>query len=166
MKNYYLMGAVVCAAITMTSCKSSESQYLKAFEKAHGTTTTEVPATATTTPAQTAPVTVTPVQTITPTTTASEGARSENLTVVDGAGLKAFSVVVGAFKMKTNAETVKKSLLSQGYAAQLATNPQGLYRVIAATFDDEQSAVNCRNALRKQGAEQNNDLKNAWLLRK
>lgn len=166
MKNYYLMGAVVCAAIAMTSCKSSESQYQKAFEKAHGTTTTEVPAAVSTTPAQTTPVTVTPVQTVTPTSTASEGTRSENLTVVDGAGLKAFSVVVGAFGVKANADRVQKSLQAQGYAAQLATNPQGLYRVIAATFDDEQSAVNCRNALRKMGAEQNNDLKNAWLLRK
>ena len=34
MKRNLLWGAVLCAVVTMTSCKSSESAYKKAYEKA------------------------------------------------------------------------------------------------------------------------------------
>ena len=78
---------------------------------------------------------------------------------MSGTGLKAFSVVVGSFSIKANAENLQKKLNGEGYAAQLAMNPQGMYRVIASTFDDLNSAVQSRNALRAQ-------YNDAWLLRK
>ena len=119
---------------------------------------TQAPVQETQTPAQ--PTTVAPVQTVTTTpVVTNEATRSENLTLVSGAGLKAYSVVVGSFGVKANAEALQKKLSAQGYAAQLATNPQGMYRVIASTFDDLNSAVQSRNALRSEFSD-------AWLLRK
>lgn len=159
MKNYFLLGAAVCVAISMVSCKSSESAYKKAYEKAKQQRQTEVqqqPATTTTTVTTTP---VTPVQTVTTAPVATENTRTENLTVVNGAGLKAYSVVVGSFSIRANADNLQKTLQNNGYQAQIATNPQGMFRVIASTFDDLNSAVSSRNALRNQYPD-------AWLLRK
>lgn len=160
MRNYFVMGAAVCLALSMSSCKSQESAYKKAYEKAkQNQVATQAPA-ATTTVAQT-PVTVAPVQTTPATTpaTSNEPTRSESLTMVNGAGLKAFSVVVGSFSIQANAENLQRTLVNAGYSAQIARNPQGMYRVIASTFDDLNSAVSSRNTLRQQYPD-------AWLLRK
>ena len=157
MKNYFVLGAAVCVAVSMVSCKSSESAYKKAYEKAkQQQTTTEAPVQSTVVAPAT---TVAPVQTVTTTPVVNESTRTETLTLVSGTGIKAFSVVVGSFGIKANAENLQSKLNSQGYAAQLATNPQGMYRVIASTFDDLNSAVQSRNALRAQ-------FPDAWLLRK
>ncbi len=157
MKNYFVLGAALCVAVSMVSCKSSESAYKKAYEKAkQQQTVTEAPVQTT---VATQPTTVAPVQTVTTTPVTNESTRTENLTLVSGTGLKAFSVVVGSFTIKANAENLQKTLNGAGYAAQLATNPQGMYRVIASTFDDLNSAVQSRNALRGQYPD-------AWLLRK
>ena len=156
MKNYFVLGAAVCVAISMVSCKSSESAYKKAYEKAKQQTVTEAPVQQT---VVTQPTTVAPVQTVTTTPVTNEKTRSENLTLVSGAGLKAFSVVVGSFSIKANAENLQKTLTNAGYAAQIAMNPQGMFRVIASTFDDMNSAVSSRNTLRAQYPD-------AWLLRK
>ena len=158
MKKYFFMGAAVCVALSMVSCKSSESAYKKAYEKAQQQSA--VAPVQETTPVQTVTTTVTPVQT-TPVTPvqANVNTRQENLTLVSGAGLKAYSVVVGSFGVKANAENLQKKLNGQGYAAQIATNAQGMYRVIASTFDSLDSAVESRSTLR-------NEFPDAWLLRK
>ncbi|MCR5180023.1 MAG: SPOR domain-containing protein [Bacteroidaceae bacterium] len=158
MKSYFVMGAAICVALSMVSCKSSESAYKKAYEKAQQNqpTTTQVVQQ----PVQQQPTTVAPVQTVTTTPVATnENTRSENLTLVSGAGLKSFSVVVGSFSIKANAENTQKKLANSGYAAQIAMNPQGMYRVIAATFDSLAAATDSRNTLRAQYPD-------AWLLRK
>lgn len=154
MKNYFFLSVAVCAAITMASCKSSESAYKKAYEKAKSQQTVAEA------PVVTQPVTtVAPVQTVTTTPVTNEATRTENLTLVSGTGLKAYSVVVGSFSIKANAEALQQTLNNAGYASQLATNPQGMFRVIASTFDDLNSAVQSRNTLRAQYPD-------AWLLRK
>ncbi len=158
MKNYFVMGAAVCVALSMVSCKSSESAYKKAYEKSQQNqpSTTQVVQQ----PVVQQPTTVAPVQTVTTTPVqTNENTRSENLTLVSGAGLKSFSVVVGSFSIKANAENLQKKLNGAGYAAQIAMNPQGMYRVIASTFDDLNGAVQSRNTLRAQYPD-------AWLLRK
>ena len=101
MKNYFFLGVAVCAAITMASCKSSESAYKKAYEKAKSQQTVAEA------PVVTQPVTtVAPVQTVTTTPVTNEATRTENLTLVSGTGLKAYSVVVGSFSIKANAEAL------------------------------------------------------------
>ena len=109
MKNYFVLGAAVCVAVSMVSCKSSESAYKKAYEKAkQQQTTTEAPVQQSTVVAPT--TTVAPVQTVTTTPVANESTRTESLTLVSGTGIKAFSVVVGSFSIKTNAENLQKKL--------------------------------------------------------
>ncbi len=162
MKNYFLLGAAVCVALSMVSCKSSESAYKKAYEKAKQQRQTEVqqqPTTTTTTTTVTPATTVAPVQTVTTAPVATESTRTEDLTLVYGAGLKAYSVVVGSFNIRANADNLQRTLQNNGYSAQIATNPQGMFRVIATTYDDLNSAVSSRNALRSQYPD-------AWLLRK
>lgn len=160
MKNYIVLGAAVCLALGMTSCKSSESAYKKAYEKARAQQTTQVATAQQSTETVAQPQQVTPVQTVTTAPVVSnESTRSENLTLVSGAGLRAYSVVVGSFSIKTNAENLQQKLVNAGYQAQIALNPQGMYRVIASTYDDMGSAVQSRNVLRAQYPD-------AWLLRK
>lgn len=162
MKNYIVLGAAMCIALGMTSCKSSESAYKKAYEKARAQQTQVVtPAAEQVQTVVTQPQQVTPVQTVTTAPVVSNAnTRSENLTVVSGSGLRAYSVVVGAFSIKANAENLQQKLLNAGYQAQIAINPdRGLYRVIASTFDDLGSAVQSRDGLRSTYPD-------AWLLRK
>jgi len=85
--------------------------------------------------------------------------RKEAVKVVSGNGLKNFSVVVGSFGVEANAEALMNTLRNQGYDAQLALNEtRKLYRVIASTHPDKESAVESRNKLRSQ------NYPDAWLL--
>lgn len=148
----------VCAIACFSSCKSNESMYKKAYEKAQAQAKAEP--TTVVKAEEPEPVKVTPVTTTTTPKqdTSSETTRSEKLTVVSGAGLKAYSVVCGSFSVKANAEGLQSTLKKKGYAAQIAlNNERKLYRVIASTFDSKSEAVSSRNTLRSSYPD-------AWLL--
>jgi cell division protein FtsN len=108
---------------------------------------------------ESAPVSVTPVVTTTPVTVANtENDRQERLTVMNGGTLKAFNVVCGSFSNVDNANNLRNTLVGKGYSAQVAQNPEtGMYRVIAASFDDRASAIASRDQLR-------GTYPDAWLL--
>lgn len=77
---------------------------------------------------------------------------------MNGGTLKAFNVVCGSFSKVENANNLRNTLVSKGYSAQVAQNPEtGMYRVIAASFDDRASAVTSRDQLR-------GTYPDAWLL--
>lgn len=165
MKKIMFLGAAMCVALSFTGCKSSESAYKKAYEKAkvQEQTSTDNDDNM----RQEAPV-VAPVETVQqPVNQApvvdnydNEPVRRENVSVVNGAGLKAYSVVVGSFGIKANAEGLQQRLQNAGYSAQVAFNSgNNMYRVVAATFDSKASAVQSRNQLRATYAD-------AWLLAK
>ena len=150
------MGLALVAALAFVSCKSSESSYKKAYEKAKAQ---EMAQAKVADQVETAPVSVTPVVT-TPVTTAAntENDRQERLTVMNGGTLKAFNVVCGSFSNVDNANNLRNTLVGKGYSAQVAQNPEtGMYRVIAASFDDRASAVTSRDQLR-------GTYPDAWLL--
>lgn len=156
MKKFFVLGFGLTAVFAMTSCKSSESAYKKAYEKAQQQQAVAVEQEPNQTPTSTQ-VEVTPV---TPTQTDVNSVRvqSENVKVVSGAGLKAYSVVCGSFSLKTNAEGLQRTLANAGYNAQIAYNEaKNMYRVIASTYDDKAAAVQSRDALR-------NTYHDAWLL--
>ena len=156
MRKSILMGLALVAALAFVSCKSSESSYKKAYEKAKAQ---EMAQANTTDQVETAPVTVAPVVT-TPVTTAAntENDRQERLTVMNGGTLKAFNVVCGSFSNVDNANNLRNTLVAKGYSAQVAQNPEtGMYRVIASSFDDRASAVQSRDQLR-------GTYPDAWLL--
>ncbi|MDR0962798.1 MAG: SPOR domain-containing protein, partial [Mediterranea sp.] len=99
MKNLTVVGLGVCIVLAFSSCKSSESAYKKAYEKAKQQ---ELAGTQATEPVQTAPVVTAPttapkvVETVTVANTA--GVRQEKLQVVSGTdNLKDFSIVCGSF---------------------------------------------------------------------
>ena len=159
MKKYFVLCVGFCAALAMTSCKSSESAYKKAYEKAKAQEQAQ--------PAQTQePVNVVaPVETK-PVTETRVVDNVDNVQVrqedslVSGAGLKNFSVVVGAFSVRANAEGLQQQLKDAGYDAQIVKNEaRNLYRVIAATFDSKSEAARSRNEFRAKYPD-------AWLLAK
>ena len=160
MKKYFVLCVGFCAALAMTSCKSSESAYKKAYEKAKAQEQAQ--------PAQTQePVNVVaPVETKPVTETRvvdnvdNVQVRQEDYALVSGAGLKNFSVVVGAFSVRANAEGLQQQLKDAGYDAQIVKNEaRNLYRVIAATFDSKSEAARSRNEFRAKYPD-------AWLLAK
>ena len=165
MKNYLVMGAALCVALAFTSCKSQESAYKKAYEKAKAQ---EEQQTATTAPAQDQ-ATVTPMVTkqadqTTVSNVDNTPVRSEDVTLINGTGLKQFSVVVGSFGLKANAEGFQSLLKQGGYDAQVVFNASNnMYRVISGTYDDKSQAVQSRDAIRGSKFNKNSD---AWLLYK
>ena len=163
MKKMMVLGAAMCVALSFTGCKSSESAYKKAYEKAKAQEQTSTDNDDNM--RQEAPV-VAPVETVQqPVNQApvvdnydNEPVRRENVSVVNGAGLKAYSVVVGSFGVKANAEGLQQRLQNAGYSAQVAFNSgNNMYRVVASTYDSKASAVQSRNQLRATYAD-------AWLL--
>lgn len=161
MKKLAVLGMGVCIALAFSSCKSSESAYKKAYEKAKQQELAEPQTTAPTeeaAPVVTAPVEAKVVE------AAPAGMRQENLTVVSGGALKAFSVVCGAYSIKANAEGVKNTLIGENYAAMVVYNAErNLYRVVVGTFDDRASAENLRDSFKARHTS-NADFQKAWLL--
>ena len=150
MKKTIMMSVVLVAALALVGCKSSESTYKKAYEKAKAQETAR---NISADQAETAPVTVTPVVTTTTVTTTpvanTENDRQERLTVLNNGTLKTFNVVCGSFSKAENANNLRNTLVARGYSAQVAQNPEtGMYRVIASSFDDRASAIQSRDMLR------------------
>lgn len=157
MKKTLIFCAALAVAAAFTSCKSSESAYKKAYEKAKAAEAAQAPEE---TPVVTPLVEQPAEQPVVAPVDENVAMRSENLDVLDGAGLKTYSVVVGSFTLRANAEGLVAKLKSAGYDAQLARNAEGnTYRVVASTSDDRATAIRSRDALRSNYA-------GAWLLYK
>lgn len=165
MKKTVLFGTAAIIALAMSSCKSGESAYKKAYEKSQAQEAAAKPAEK---PAETtAPVAVTPVETTTTTeatTTATPdysnvSVRTEDVSLVAGSGLKAYSVVVGSFGIETNAVNLQNKLKEQGYDAQVAKSTENMYRVIISTHNEKAAAAQMRDKVISQ-------YQGAWLLYK
>ena len=157
MKKYMILCAGLCAAMAFTSCKSSESAYKKAYEKAKAQ---EAAAVETNTEANVvAPVEEKPIDEVRVVDNADNvQVRQEQVSLIDGSGLKNFSVVVGSFSLRANADGLQQRLKEEGYDAQVVKNTDGKkFRVVATTFEDKASATQSRNELRAKYPD-------AWLL--
>ncbi len=159
MKKSIVICAGLCVALAFTSCKSNESMYKKAYEKAKASEQTavvedEVVETPVVTPLVETPVTKTTVVA----NTDNVSVRTEDLSVIDGKALRNYSVVVGSFGLKANAEGLAKTLRSAGYDARIAYNSaRNMYRVVATSYDSKADAVSSRDQLRSKYPD-------AWLL--
>ena len=165
MKKTVLFGTAAIIALAMSSCKSGESAYKKAYEKSQAQEAAAKPAEK---PAETtAPVAVTPVETTTTTETTATATpdysnvsvRTEDVSLVSGSGLKAYSVVVGSFGLETNAVNLQNKLKEQGYDAQVAKSTENMYRVIISTHNEKAAAAQMRDKVISQ-------YQGAWLLYK
>ena len=151
MKKIILSCLAVAATFVMFSCKSTESSYRAAYEKAKAQ---ETVAQQTSEPVSVQPV----VTTQTPVNVDNSNVRSERLNVMNGGTLKAYNVVCGSFKSLDNANNLRNTLVNAGYTAQVAQNPEtGMYRVIASSFENKADATVSRDKLRAT-------YKDAWLL--
>lgn len=160
MKKYMVLSAALCVAMAFTGCKSSESAYKKAYEKAKAQEMAQQQTSAT------EEETVAPVveKDATETTVVDNAdnvrVSQESVDLINGTGLKAYSVVVGSFGLKANAENLQQRLKEAGYDAQLVKNTaKNMYRVIASTFEGKSDAISSRNQLRSKYPD-------AWLLMK
>ena len=157
MKKSLVLCAGVCVALSFTSCKSNESAYKKMYDKAQAKH--EQPAAQSV--QEQAPVVEKPANQATVIDNSDNVAvRSEDFTLVSGSGLSNFSVVVGSFSVKANAEGLQSQLNNAGKNAQIVYNAErGLYRVVAATFATKTEAASSRDQLIGQ-------YPGAWLLYK
>lgn len=167
MKKYFVVCAGFSIALALASCgKSSESAYKKAYEKAKSQEAAQrVQETQTVAPTATvvAPVTTRPAtQTQVVDNVDNVSVRQERVSLINGSGLKNFSVVVGSFGLQANAEGLQQQLRDGGYNAQIVKNEQNnMFRVVATTFDSKVEAVNSRDQIRGSKFNPKGD---AWLL--
>ena len=161
MKKLVVLGMGLCLALAFTSCKSSESAYKKAYEKAKQQELAEAPAAE----EAAAPVVAAPVASAPAATPVAVGhVREEKIQLVSGQGLKAYSVVCGSFGVKANAEGLKNKLAAEGYNSMVVFNPdRNMYRVIAASYDDRMQAAQARDDFKARHPN-NADFQKAWLL--
>ena len=164
MKKTTILCVGLCAALAFTSCKSSESAYKKAYEKAKQYDTAAPQQAPQQTP-QAAPVTeevavVAPVEAKPANETRvvdnldNVSVRQESVTLINGSGLKDFSVIVGSFGLLSNAEGLQQRLKAAGYDAQIVKNEdKNMYRggyypsITARNVPDWQSPTLCRSSL-------------------
>lgn len=161
MKKIVLMGMGLCAVLAFSSCKSSESAYKKAYEKAKQQELAEAAA-----PVETvapAPVeTVAPVAPVAP--APAENVREEKVELVSGSGLRAYSVVCGSFGVKANADGLKAQMDADGYNAKVVYNAErNMYRVVVVSCDTYAEAASARDSF-KAKYPYRSDFQGAWLL--
>ena len=162
MRKLFVFGLGAVLLLGVTSCKSTESAYKKAYEQAKQQEQ-EVEYVApvqaqTVEPVVSAPVQVRPTQ-------HDSSIREEKVTVVSGVdGLKKYSVVAGSFGVKSNADGLKRYLDGQGYNSTVAYNAEAnMYRVIVSSFDERGSAEYARDSFKSKYPSRK-DFQGAWLL--
>ena len=146
-KNYLLWGLALTLLFSLDSCKPKESAYQQAYAAAKAREIdTQVDE-------------VTPVSK--PANVSNDAAQKEKVTVIGGAGIQRFSVVIGSFINRTNAESLKERMVKQGYVAFLAQNERGMFRVIVATYNERANAAAERDRVKNKYYPEFQD---AWLL--
>lgn len=152
-KTVYLL--IAGAVLSLSACKSSESAYKQAYEKA--VSDNEVKAVVEEPVIEAEPVTAEDVQNVT--------VREEKVSVVSGEKeLKAYGIVCGSFSLKTNADGLRDRLVKDGYKAVVVINEAGkTYRVVCASFDTKEEAVAERRNFKARYPD-NQDFQNAWIL--
>lgn len=171
MKKILLLGLALGIAFSFSSCNSSKnSAYKAAYDQAKQQELEQGQGQATDA------IEITPVSSTTVESDRYDAAiekqpvddsyREEKVVVAAGeqGALKAFSIVCGSFKSKTNAEALRSRLVTDGYSAFVVQNPAtGMYRVVCASYDDRQKAAEAR-AQFKACYPNDTDFQKAWLL--
>ena len=90
--------------------------------------------------------------------------RQEKITPIEGEdadAIKLYSVVVGSFKNRTNAFSLKERMQNEGYTPVLGENEQGMLRVIVTSFETKAEAEKSRDAIRSKYRP---NFQDAWVL--
>ena len=158
MKKSVLFG-LLSVLLVFASCKSKESAYKQAYEKAKAQESAQVQVNA---PVQVTPVATTPVVSDNYDQTP---VRQEQVSAVAVTGtLKAYSVVCGSFSLQTNAQGLKDYLVGEGYAAGIVKNvDKNMFRVIIGSYDTKAEAARAREAFKVKYPSRA-DFQGAWIL--
>ena len=158
MKKSVLFG-LLSVVFIFASCKSKESAYKQAYERAKAQESTQVQVSA--------PVQVTPVATVTESTNNYDATpvRQEQVAAVSVSGeLKAYSVVCGSFSLQANAQGLKDYLVGEGYKAGIVKNVEkNMFRVIIGSYDTKADAARARESF-KQKYPSRADFQGSWIL--
>ncbi len=155
-RNLFLILAL-STALVFSGCKSKESAYKLAYEKAKAAEE-ESPVVEEEVIEVVPLVEVPETETVVVSDVDDAQFVTEELQVVDGDGLKNYSVVVGSFALKANADGLMEVLRNAGFNPIEAINEERqMYRVVATTFDTRGEAVYSRDELRSRYPD-------AWLL--
>lgn len=157
MRKSVLFG-LLSVMVLMSACKSKESAYKQAYEKAKAQENTEQVQV-------NAPVPVTPVATQTTENYDQTPVRQEQVAVVSLNGsLKAYSVVCGSFGVQANAQGLKDYLIGQGYQAGILKNVEkNMFRVIIGSYDTKADAARARESF-KEKYPSRADFQGSWIL--
>ena len=158
MKKSVLFG-LLSVLLVFASCKSKESAYKQAYEKAKAQESSQVQVNA---PMQVTPVATTPV--------ASDNldqtpVRQEQVSAVSVSGaLKPYCVVCGSFSLQANAQGLKDFLVGEGYAAGIVKNVEkNMFRVIIGSYDTKAEAARAREAFKVKYPSRT-DFQGSWIL--
>lgn len=155
--NKSVLFGLLSVLLVFASCKSKESAYKQAYEKAKAQETTQVQVNA--------PMQVTPVEAAVEENYDSAPVRQEQVAAVSVSGdLKPYSVVCGSFTLQANAQNLKEYLVGEGYAAGIVKNVQkNMFRVIIGSFDTKPEAAKAREAFKLKYPSRA-DFQGSWIL--
>ncbi|MDR2968188.1 MAG: SPOR domain-containing protein [Tannerellaceae bacterium] len=159
MNKIWLFGAAISILFAFGSCKPKQSAYKAAYEQAQQREMQSAPVE--TVVVENEAVDVAPVS---KPRVSNESTRSERINAAQGedaSRLKRYSVVIGSFRNKTNAYSLKERMEKDGYSVVLGENEQGMLRVIVASYDERTSAANSRDAFKTKYSP---NFQDAWLL--
>ena len=158
MKKSVLFG-LLGVLFVLASCKSKESAYKQAYEKAKAQESAQVQVNA---PMQVTPVAAAPVVAE---DLEQTPVRQEQVSVVSVNGaLKPYSVVCGSFSLQANAQGLKDFLVGEGYAAGIVKNVEkNMFRVIIGSYDTKAEAVKAREAFKVKYPTRT-DFQGSWIL--
>ena len=142
---FWVFGIALCMTFTFFGCKTNQSAYKAAYERAKEREVEEA----------------SPVTRSANVDTSDAVVKKEKVTAISGNGLKRFSVVIGSFQNKTNATSLQSRMESEGFNVILAQNESQMYRVIVASYDDKARAASKRDEIKAQYAPAFQD---AWIL--
>ncbi|MEG1585770.1 MAG: SPOR domain-containing protein [Bacteroidales bacterium] len=142
--------------LTFGSCKSKQSAYKAAYEKAKPKEVVDAVE-----EVEEEPVLKTPSAKHSGAAVTTEKVTAVNSS--DASNLQKYSVVIGSFINKTNATALRDQMAAKGFNAFLAQNEKGMYRVIVASFPDKAQAAEERDRIKAKYASAN-QFQDAWLL--
>jgi cell division protein FtsN len=142
-KTVFMAIALTLVLVAFSACKPTQSSYRAAYEQAKSKE--NLPEAS---PAEASPI------------------RTERIRPVageDATRLKRYGVVIGSFRNRTNAYSLKERMIKEGYKVVLGENEQGMLRVIVAAYDDRLEATRARDTFK---AKYTPDFQDVWLLEK
>ncbi|MDR2679464.1 MAG: SPOR domain-containing protein [Tannerella sp.] len=155
MKKILLFGTAICCVFMLGSCKSKSSAYKTAYEQAKSSDNSTW---------ENEEAEEDETEVLTSETVSYESVKQEKVKIASGedeTGLKKYSVVIGSFKNRTNAYSLKERMIDEGYRPVVAENESGMLRVIVTSFDSKADAARSRDAIKSKYAP---NFQDAWLL--